>query len=382
MHFKSIALAVITLLLLGQSLAISAVANEPTVEDLTSAIEKIKQVDKNGEGHEAAVQAMRVLNAATPQQIPMILEGMDGANKLATNWLRSAVVSVSSKADKLPIDQIKSYFDDTSKAQLGRLLAFDLLSEANPDFAGATIPTLADDPSLPLRAKAIKHMLKQADSVEGGEAFAMLGAALEKARDVNQVVEAAEKLDEKGIAINLQKQLGFLAQWQLVGNFANANGEGFDVVHGPEKTVKEIDLEAEYESVDGKAIWRAHNTTDSLGLVDLNEAVGKVKGVTVYAYSTFRAEEEREAEVRIGCINAHKVWLNGELIINNNVNHNGISPDKFSGAGQLVKGKNEILVKVCQNEQTQSWAQRWQFQLRICDETGKAIQPEKTAARR
>lgn len=382
MHFKSITLAVITALFLAQGLAFNAVANEPTFEDLTSAIEKIKQVDKNGEGHEAAVEAMRVLNAATPQQIPTILEGMDGANKLATNWLRSAVVSVSSKADKLPIDQIKSYFDDTSKAQLGRLLAFDLLSEANSDFADATIPTLADDPSFPLRAKAIKHMLKQAESVEGGQAFAMLGTALEKARDVNQVVEAAEKLDEQGIAINLQKQLGFLAQWQLVGNFGNAKGEGFDVAHGPEKTVKEIDLEAEYESVDGKANWREHNTTDSLGLVDLNEVIGKVKGVTVYAYSTFRAEEEREAEIRIGCINAHKVWLNGELVINNNVNHNGISPDKFSGDGQLVKGKNEILVKVCQNEQTQSWAQRWQFQLRICDETGKAIQPEKLAARR
>ena len=375
MYLRSIAL--LAFLFVGQCLIVSAAANEPAVEDLNSAIEKIKKVDKNGEGHEGAVEAMRVLNKATADQIPLILEGMDGANKLATNWLRSAVVSVSSRTEKLPTEKIKSYFDDTSNAHLGRLLAFDLLSEADAQFADATIPNLADDPSLPLRAKAIKRMLAEADTAEGSQAFSILVSALEKARDVNQVVAAAEKLDEKGVAINLQKQLGFLAEWQLAGNFDNAKGEGFDVVHGPEKNVEEVDLEAEYDSTDGKAKWQAHNTTDSLGLVDLNEVIGKVKGVSAYAYTTFRAEEEREAEIRIGCINAHKVWLNGKLIVNNNVNHNGISPDKFSGRGQLAKGDNNILVKVCQNEQTQPWAQRWQFQVRVCDETGKAIQPAK-----
>jgi hypothetical protein len=31
------------------------------------------------------------------------------------------------------------------------------------------------------------------------------------------------------------------------------------------------------------------------------------------------------------------------------------------------------VVKVCQNEQTEPWAQNWAFQLRLCDATGKAI---------
>jgi hypothetical protein len=39
----------------------------------------------------------------------------------------------------------------------------------------------------------------------------------------------------------------------------------------------------------------------------------------------------------------------------------------------LQAGKNVILVKVCQNEQTESWAQRWEFQLRVCDSIGAAI---------
>ena len=35
--------------------------------------------------------------------------------------------------------------------------------------------------------------------------------------------------------------------------------------------------------------------------------------------------------------------------------------------------KNTILVKACQNEQTEEWTVQWEFQLRVCDETGVAI---------
>ena len=47
--------------------------------------------------------------------------------------------------------------------------------------------------------------------------------------------------------------------------------------------------------------------------------------------------------------------------------------DQYSGRGTLKKGRNEVLVKVCQNEQTDAWAQRWDFQLRVCDELGGAV---------
>ena len=32
-----------------------------------------------------------------------------------------------------------------------------------------------------------------------------------------------------------------------------------------------------------------------------------------------------------------------------------------------------LVVKVCQNNQKDAWAQRWQFQARICDATGAPI---------
>ena len=57
----------------------------------------------------------------------------------------------------------------------------------------------------------------------------------------------------------------------------------------------------------------------------------------------------------------------------NEVYHAGMSIDQYIGRAQLKTGENSIVLKVCQNEQTESWAQRWQFQLRVSDETGKAI---------
>jgi hypothetical protein len=47
--------------------------------------------------------------------------------------------------------------------------------------------------------------------------------------------------------------------------------------------------------------------------------------------------------------------------------------DQHVGRGKLRTGRNEILVKVCQNEQPEEWAQVWSFQLRVCDPTGGKV---------
>ena len=352
--------------------------NEAIAKDkLADAVATIQKVGLNGQGHEEAVLAMRVLNQAKPEQIPVILEGMDDENKLAVNWLRGAVIKIVGGGANLPRKQIQEFFDDKERSHLGRLLAFDLLTDGNEKLSNEIIPTLVDDPSLPLRYKAIGHLMDKAKSADSIEAIGMLGYALDKARDVNQVINITKALDEKGVAVDLQKQLGFINNWQLVGNFDNKDEKGYDVAYGPEKSLSEIDAEAKYKGNDEAEVsWESHNTTEPTGLVDLNKAIGKIKGVIVYAAANYESDADRTADIRIGCINAHKVWVNGNLVMANEHYHNGISPDKFVGQAELKKGDNQILIKVCQNEQTESWAQRWQFQLRICDETGKAFRPK------
>ena len=57
---------------------------------------------------------------------------------------------------------------------------------------------------------------------------------------------------------------------------------------------------------------------------------------------------------RIGSKNAWKLWVNDKMIFARDEYHRGgTRVDQFALAGNLIKGSNRILVKVCQNEQTQ-----------------------------
>jgi len=144
----------------------------------------------------------------------------------------------------------------------------------------------------------------------------------------------------------------------------------FDAVYPPEQG---IDLNATYDGKEGQVGWIEHTTDDSQGMVDLNKALEKHMGAVAYAFHEFDSAEEQYAELRLGCICANKVWLNGELLSANEVYHAGVRFDQYVGKSKLRKGKNQILVKICQNEQTENWAQDWEFQLRVCDQYGTAI---------
>lgn len=358
----------------------AAINSDDVFED---AIQAVRAVEKNGVGNETAVKAMKVLNTAGADKIPALLEAMDGVNPIALNWLRAAINQAARRApDNIPLDKIKSYFADTTHHPMGRKLAFDMIAGDDGPTRKKMIAGLIDDPSLPLRYLAIAQLVEEADAAQETDPIAATGKlayAFSKARDTEQVTMIGGKLESLGIEVDLQDQFGFLASWSLVGSFDNKEMAGFDVAYGPENDVVNVDLTASYTALDGKpTTWQKVTTDDSVGNVDLNKIIGKVKGATVYAYTTFKSDEERKAQIRIGSANATKIWLNGKLVMSNEIYHNSNSIDKFIGDVTLAKGENKILMKVCQNEQTQPWAQDWQFQFRICDSTGKAI-PEFTS---
>ena len=85
-------------------------------------------------------------------------------------------------------------------------------------------------------------------------------------------------------------------------------------------------------------------------------------------------------EFRFGTPNAWKLWLNGELLFGREEYHRGMFYDQYQVRGQLKPGKNVILMKICQNEQKEDWAQDWKIQFRICDPTGRALRPAGTTA--
>jgi len=193
---------------------------------------------------------------------------------------------------------------------------------------------------------------------------------LDAARDPDQIKRAVEQLRRFGQTVDIARHFGFVQTWKIVGPLDNRGGRGYAAALAPED---KLDFSADYAGIDGQVGWRDFTTHDDYGQVDLNAALGRHLEALAYAAAEFQAAATREVEIRVGSENACRVWLNGRLLIESPTYHSLAAMDQFVGRGTLRAGRNSILVKVCQNGQTEDWARAWQFQLRVCDATGNAI---------
>jgi hypothetical protein len=77
--------------------------------------------------------------------------------------------------------------------------------------------------------------------------------------------------------------------------------------------------------------------------------------------------------VRAASATAIKVFVNGHEVLARETYHQSFDRDMHAAHARLVKGRNTLLTKVCQNSQSESWAQDWRFQLRLADDLGAAV---------
>ena len=348
--------------------------------DVLDAIKKVRAVGPEGRGNAEASAAWKQIAASDLGQLTTILGGMDGADDLIANWLRAAVDTIvareSAAGKKLPVDGLLAFLRDTNHSPRARRLAFEMVARVQPDAVEKLLPGMLNDPSLELRRDAVERVIADAArALEGGkkpEAIQRYREALGFARDVDQIQGVAKKLRELGETVDLPKLFGFLMQWKVIGPFDNTDCKGFAAVFPPEK---KIDLTAEYDGKSGKVRWSDYVTKDEFGMVDINTVYQPLKCVTAYAYTEFVSDKARPVELRLGCKNAWKVWLNGKLLWEREEYHRGMQIDQYRLSCQLQPGRNTILVKACQNELVQKWTVEWQFQLRVCDHLGTAILP-------
>ena len=357
--------------------------------EIAALVAKVLAVKPMGAGHKEAAVAIRELTKADGAKLPDLLAGFDGADVLAANWLRGAVEAVAQrtldKGGKLPIADLETFLAQTTHAPRGRRLAYELIARVDAQAETRLIPGLIDDPSLELRRDAVALALKNAEAklAAGDKEAAAAGfrRAFRSSRDQDQVKTAAAKLRDLGDKVDLPTHYGFVMNWKLVAPFDNVGGKGFDVAYPPER---EVDLKAEYKAEhmgkESKIGWVEHATTDDYGLVDLNKALAKHKGAIAYAYAEFVAPRDMEVDFRLGSDCANKVWLNSELVTSNQVYHANMVLDQYIGKAKLKKGRNQILLKIAQNEQTEAWAQDWKFQFRVCDSIGTAVLSQDRAA--
>jgi hypothetical protein len=330
--------------------------------DTAGVIQQIKSIQREGSGNEAAVAAVRDLSKLGADAIPEILSGMNGADIVVINWLRGAVEAITDReltaGRPLPAEKLEAFLKDTKHESRARRLAFECMAKADRKASERMLPSFLNDPSPELRRDAVASKLEQIRKQNGGATS--WKELLQFARDRDQVEAIVKELKNLGTEIDLTTHWGFLTTWTLIGPFDNKGGVGFAKAYPPEQ---HVDLRGAKEVT----------TTEKLGNVDLNKAIGKEHGVVYYAYTVIDSDKEQPAEIRAATPNAVKIFVNGKEIFHREEYHHGQTIDQHIGRCALRKGRNEILVKVCQNEQKEVWAQTWAFQVRVCDDLGAAL---------
>lgn len=349
-------------------------------------IDTLRAVDQFGKGAAEAAAAQKALSAQPLAALPTVLAAIDSDRPLTSNYLRSAAEAIVDRGlangEALPKEALLTFLKETSGDPRARRFAFELLKRVDSGTADALVPSFANDPSVELRRDAVAQLIEGAKKVkEGGDkdkASTAFRAALASARAKDQVEAIVKDLEELGEKVDLPAHFGFLMTWRLAGPFENKDKKGFPVVYAPET---ELSFDAKYDGKDGTMFaWVPHTTEDKYGVVDLNKALTNHKGAIVYAAAEFDSPTAREVDIRLGTPNAWKLWVNGQMLFGREEYHRGADIDQYKVRATVKAGRNVFLLKVCQNEQTEEWAQRWQFQLRVCDRAGTAI-PSQDGAR-
>ena len=350
--------------------SISATIIDPVDVRADGSLDSIKVLQRLTSGDDSAIAASKAitqLSKASDVTLIQSLTAMKGATPVGRNWLLGLANSLYRKSGKSQTAELTKFLADSGQDGEARYLVFQWLTTNNDVLRKELLAKMNQDSSAELRFLAIDEAMKaKLDTKE-------LSLLLDAARHPSQVVSIIEKLKELGVTIDQSKQLGFLPEWRLIGPFDNVGTVNFDKVFPIETDWAKGTTKEEYQGKAEAVKWKQHTTAEPDGVVDLAELYAKEKGCIIYAAAEFESEKDQDAEVRLGCINGNKIWVNGKLVMSNEVYHTGAQIDQYAEPIRLKTGKNQILVKVCQNEQKEQWAQDYKFQLRICDSTGEAI---------
>ena len=322
-------------------------------------------------GSQALLAAQADQIAAIPAAwIAPCLAALAEATPAGANWLRSGLERAVDRAGaEMPVDPLAVIVADVKQPARVRTLAYSWLKDRNPTRAEGLLDTMLDDPALDLRREAVEKRLAAVSAAEEAVQQATHRQCLAAARDVDQIERIAGWLSEHGEKVNVAEVLGFVRKWRVSAEFDNAKGIGFATAYPPE-AAKPRPPEA--------SAWKVVESADKHGAVDLNTAIATKKGVLAYAVADVVMPRGGPAEVRIGSPCAVAVWVNGTPVMAHEIYHASEAIDQYVATAEFREGTNTVLVKCCQNEQTEPWAADWKFQLRICDPVGSplATQPE------
>ncbi len=349
-------------------------------DSIEVAIEAVRAIGTEGKGFQEAIPAARELQQLPAEKLFVVLNGADGVNPIAENWIRGIAFGIAQRSGTPAISELKNYVVDQGNNAIGRGIAMELIKREDASSAEKMLSELLDDPSLAIREMAVEQAIGKAESLaksQADSAVEIYRETLAAARHPKQLSRIVASLSDLGESVTTAGAFSLILDWKSIAPFNNEGGVGYEAVYGPEKQFASdgsVDLQKQYDGKNGQISWQDVSGSSDEGLVNLAETYNKEKGAVAYLFAEFDSADAKAAQVRLGCINANKVWVNGEEVMATEVYHSGSMLDQYIAPFELKKGTNTILLKICQNEQEESWAQRWEFQFRITDPTGKGLQ--------
>lgn len=347
-------------------------APAPADDEMSRALTTIKSVKKEGKGNDDAGPAWKTLVAKGGPALLPTLEAFDDSNPTATNWLRTAIDAIAegetSAGRKLPAAELEAFATNTKYAPSARRRAYELLIELDPKAKARLLPGFLNDKSAELRHDAIAAELEKLEKAEPKTIKADLEKLFKFTRDKDQVDLLAKKVAAKGGKVGVTEHFGFINHAEIIGPFDAPGGKGYGTSYPPDTAT---DTSGKFKGKGGRDLaWKPASTTEKYGTFDLTKILDKHKDAVAYALAVVVAEKEMPCDIRVTTATSIKVFLNGKELFGHDEYHHGAPFDAHIGKGKLKKGENVIVLKVCQDDEKEPWAQVWQFQIRLCDETG------------
>jgi len=179
---------------------------------------------------------------------------------------------------------------------------------------------------------------------------------------------------------NVSQPGKFMKSWLLAGPIAVPPATS-DPDNGSQEQVFKTDVISEVEVVAGQTIppisvngkelkWQLISWTDDI--VDLDSIYHRPDFVYAYALSEIKADAPGNAFLAVGSDDGIKVWLNGKLV-HDNWAPRGVTKDEDLVPVTLVKGSNQLLLKV------QDIQGGWAFAARLLDKAALTDQLIKAA---
>lgn len=226
------------------------------------------------------------------------------------------------------------------------------------------------------RTLKLAEPLLSDNSVSNEAALAVIGIS-RKLPDTVAAKAALESLISHGASEQILQQaqavlkmvdarVNYITTWQIAGPYRQAGKnytELFDTVFPPETA------EAQ------KASWQDASLSDdpkSPWAVDLLAAFGGTQEVA-YGRTVIRSDSEQTAWLVVSSDDGVKVWLNGEVVHENNTSH-ALTQPPAKVKITLKPGWNNLLLKVTQN------TQGWGFGARLTDADGAPLSGLQIAA--